>query len=89
MLGKKERLAKELIYKSCHRGCKETDLLLCNFAETYVAKMSEFELLDYKEIISQNDLDLYEWLLDKAPPPSNINSHLINQIKTHHAKPTT
>ena len=36
---------KELIYKSTHRGCKETDILLGNFATSCIDSLTDSELL--------------------------------------------
>lgn len=53
---------KKLIYRSKHRGCKETDILLGRFAESELLKLSLHELELYAEFIEENDWDIYRWI---------------------------
>ena len=55
-----------LIYKSWHRGCKETDILLGDFAKACILQLTALEISIYKELIEENDWDIYEWILNEA-----------------------
>ncbi|QED23851.1 Putative TPR-containing mitochondrial assembly factor-like protein [Candidatus Deianiraea vastatrix] len=57
---------KKLIYQSSHRGCKETDFLLTNFAQENCINMSERELKVYEEFLSENDWDIYNWIVTNS-----------------------
>ncbi len=59
---------KKLIFRSWHRGTKEMDLLLGNFADQYVLGYSESQLQDYEALLSINDPDLYNMYLGKHDP---------------------
>ena len=54
-----------LIYNSWHRGCKETDILLGDFAKAQIHLLENKELLIYSELLEENDWDIYEWLLNE------------------------
>jgi antitoxin CptB len=79
-------LLKELLYRSTHRGCKETDILLGDFAENFLDKMTLAQLDDYKMIIGQDDALIYEWLTDQTEYPANLNHEILNEIKKFHAR---
>ena len=54
-----------LIYKSWHRGSKETDILLGDFAKAEIYNLNDQELKIYTELIEENDWDIYEWILNE------------------------
>ncbi len=80
-----ENLRRELLYKSTHRGCKETDILLGKYAEARLTTMDHATLNAYQELIEQPDNDIYDWITDKAALPTNLNAKLIYDIKQFHA----
>lgn len=72
-----ENKRKLLLYRSWHRGCKETDLLLGNFAKANIESMTEEELVQYEIIVGMEDSNLYSVLTADI----NLNNaNLINQI---------
>lgn len=54
-----------LIYRSWHRGCKEIDILLGNFAKGMINTLTNEEILIYKDLIEEEDLNIYEWILNE------------------------
>jgi len=79
----KEDLIRELVHKSWHRGCKETDILLGHFARNMLSKMSESFLETYKNLILEADWDIYAWLVGEADIPKKYNDVLIKIKKFH------
>jgi antitoxin CptB len=61
----KTDLINMLIYKSWHRGSKETDILLGDFAKAKIYNLNDQELKIYTELIEENDWDIYEWILNE------------------------
>ena len=76
----KASIAKKLLYQSNHRGCKEIDYILGGFAREYVKNMNEKDLQDFALILTQNDLDIYEWITKKSTPPSDLNSNVMSLL---------
>lgn len=76
-------LRKQLLFRSSHRGCKETDILLGRFAEQNIANMDEQELTLYEELVEVQDTDLYNWIAGIAEYPS-IYQELIDKIRRFH-----
>ncbi|QOD37944.1 FAD assembly factor SdhE [Candidatus Wolbachia massiliensis] len=73
-------LRRKLIYRSWHRGCKETDILLGYFALKYLDKFSLNELIEYEKIVDLDDYELYCYITHKTLPPSSLNSDMVNLI---------
>lgn len=76
----KEQLLKKLLYQSCNRGCKETDLIIGQFAKLNLKKMNYIELKTFEEILHMNDADIYDWYTKKKPLPADKSSPLMLQI---------
>ncbi|WCR57988.1 FAD assembly factor SdhE [Wolbachia endosymbiont of Ctenocephalides felis wCfeJ] len=73
-------LKRKLLYRSWHRGCKETDILLGYFALKYLDKFSLNELIEYEKIVDLDDYELYCYITRKINLPANVNSKIINLI---------
>jgi antitoxin CptB len=76
-------LKKKLIYRSIHRGCKETDFLIGDFAKENLNQMTDDELIIYQDFLEQDDLEIYNWIIGKKIIPQKYLS-LINTIKQFH-----
>lgn len=79
----KELLYKSLLYRSCNRGCKETDILLGKFAQENLKNFADSQLELYKNFIAEDDLLIYDWLLRKVPTPDQYQT-LVGDIRQFH-----
>ena len=61
---------KRLLYQSTHRGTKEADLLLGGFASAHLARLTEPQLDRFEALLQENDADLVDWIMEKAPAPA-------------------
>lgn len=77
----KNELTRQIIYRSCYRGCKETDFLIGNFVKTKIDDITDLELFD--EFLNQDDAEIYDWILQKTPTPEKFAS-TIKQIQDFH-----
>lgn len=73
---------KRLIYQSWHRGCKETDLALGDFAKDHLNGLSAPSLDTYEQLLEENDWDIWNWLTEKDTPKPEY-SELIAMIRAH------
>ena len=54
-------------YRSWHRGCKETDEVLGNFADKALHELRGNAELDlYEELLDEQDVNIWDWLTDKT-----------------------
>jgi antitoxin CptB len=71
---------KRLKMRSMRRGIKEMDLILKNFAELNLNSMSELELDNFENLLSENDQDLYQRSTGQVNPKKEF-ADLIENIK--------
>jgi antitoxin CptB len=80
---------KKILYRSLHRGCKETDFLLGKFAQAHLNELSPEEIDFYERFIELSDNDIYNWIAGNAEIPANYHHPLIQKIiefNAEHAK---
>ncbi|MDE3017048.1 MAG: succinate dehydrogenase assembly factor 2 [Pseudomonadota bacterium] len=62
MINTEEICRKRLRYRSWHRGCKETDLLLGRFADEKLAVLPPVQLAAYERLLEESDADIWDWI---------------------------
>lgn len=80
LTGKRSELIKKLLYRSSNRGCKETDLILGNFARHNLDNMTDDELKKFAEILALPDNDIYDYYTGKKPIASELDFKVMRQI---------
>ena len=83
----KEILIKQLLYRSSHRGCKETDILLGKFVAEKIHEFNGEKLKIYEQFINEDDALIYDWILDKIDLASDTPKgyfDLIAEIRKFH-----
>ena len=56
---------KKLLFKASHRGTKEMDIILGNFAKKNLDTMNTDNLKLFEELLEVPDPDLYKWFSEK------------------------
>jgi antitoxin CptB len=77
----RELWLKRLSYRSWHRGCKETDLVLGTYCERNVAAMAEPELARFEAFLDEDDADIWAWLTEKTVCPKPEFARLLTALK--------
>ena len=72
---------KKLVFRAGHRGTKEMDLLLGNFAMKYIKLFDETELNMFSDILDCEDDLIYKCLLDKESTPKKIDQRVFRLLK--------
>ena len=72
---------KRLHYRSWHRGCKETDLVLGTYCDRNLEAMDEPGLTLYEALLDEDDADIWNWLTDKTTCPKPEYATLIAALK--------
>lgn len=60
---------KKLFHRSKFRGCKETDIILGNYAEEFLGDMQGDELALYENFLEEDDGNIYKWVNGQLPAP--------------------
>lgn len=76
----RQQFIKKLLYQSCNRGCKETDLIIGQFAKQNIENMSDNDLQIFNQILQLPDADIYDWYTKKKPLPKENSSSIMTQI---------
>jgi antitoxin CptB len=77
-------LNKNQIRWACRRGMLELDCFLLTFFDDCYDHLSLSEKQDFASLLTEQDQDLYNWLLFVTPPPTQF-AELIGKIH-HHAQ---
>lgn len=76
-----ELLPKQILYRSTHRGCKETDFLIGEFAKVKLAEIEDLQL--FSEFLEEDDLEIYDWILGKYREPEKYGE-IVRGIREFH-----
>ncbi|HVX98504.1 MAG TPA: succinate dehydrogenase assembly factor 2 [Pseudorhodoplanes sp.] len=75
---------RRLLFRSWHRGIRETDLLLGRFADAHIASLSEAELAIYERLLEVPDHDLYLWVTGDGGAPQEHDTALLRSLRAFH-----
>ena len=75
---------KKLLYRSLHRGCKETDLILGSFATKHIHNMTAEELQEWEAILNHTDSDIVSWVMGRAEVPAALQSSVMKGFLRAH-----
>ncbi|MCL6708853.1 succinate dehydrogenase assembly factor 2 [Pseudomonas sp. R2.Fl] len=71
---------RRILFRCWHRGIREMDLILGQFAETEIATLSEAELDELERIMAEEDTDLIDWIKGSTPVPDHLKTPLFGRI---------
>lgn len=75
--------AKKLLYLSNYRGCKEADIIIGNFAKEFIDKFNDDELILYEQMLSLQDPDILDYLMNRSDKLAQINNPLLKKLKEY------
>ena len=75
---------RKILFRSWHRGMRETDLIMGRFADAEIAALSEEELDEFERLIEVIDRDLLSWITGEAAVPENYDTALFRKLKAFH-----
>ncbi|HZS85022.1 MAG TPA: succinate dehydrogenase assembly factor 2 [Stellaceae bacterium] len=81
MAGTLDVRRKRLLFRSWHRGMKETDLLLGSFAEEHLGAFSQDQLDRYEALLENDDARLWGWITGRATPPPEQDHDVMRLLR--------
>src|SRR5450631_568035 len=75
---------RRILFRSWHRGMRETDLLLGRFANAEIGSLCESELDDYECLLEAQDRDVFSWLTGEVETPSAFDTPVLRKIRAFH-----
>lgn len=78
---------KRLRFRSWHRGTREMDLLVGQFADRHLAGFDSAQLDRYEGLLLEADPDLYNWMIGALEPPPELDHDVMKLIRNFKYKP--
>lgn len=78
-------LNKQKIFWHSRRGMLELDLLLVPFSREVFENLSTKDQLLYRDLLAEEDQDLWNWFLERVEPSEVRFKSMIEQILAHKA----
>ena len=79
-----EARRRRAVYRACHRGTKEMDIILGRFAEAELAEMSVADIGDFERLLALPDPDLQDMILHPELRPAGEFAGWVAAIRTFH-----
>lgn len=73
---------KRLIYRSHHRGCKETDVLFMRITEALLPAENDKMLCLLEKFCDEDDADIYRWIARNEDFPDEYPAQFVEKIRT-------
>ena len=73
-----------MLYRCWHRGCKETDILLGDYAQEKIFTLNDSQLLQLDNLLKVDDVHIYNWITEKIDTPEEYNNEILEDIKQFH-----
>lgn len=71
---------RRLLFRAWHRGIREMDLILGQFADTEIMTLEGSDLDEFEAILGEDDNDLFKWICGKAEIPPYLRTPLFERI---------
>lgn len=75
-----ERLKSGYLQWRCRRGTKELDVILTRFLNHHYQQMSDEELLEFDQLLDNQDTLLWDWFCGHLTPDSEKDQQLVYKI---------
>ncbi len=75
-----ENRRKRIVWRACHRGIKEMDIVMGTFVQNRIGHSDEPELQELERIVEIPDQDLLAWLTNAQPVPDGQLSPLLQEM---------
>lgn len=76
---------RRILYRSWHRGFREMDMIVGQFADAEIGDMTDAELDAFEHLIDARDHDIYAWIAEKTATPSNYDTPIFRRLKAFHS----
>ncbi len=77
----RELWLKRLTYRSWHRGCKETDLVLGTYCARTLHTLDDAQLQQFEAFLDEDDAEIWAWLTEKTPCPHADYAPLLASLR--------
>lgn len=72
---------KRLLFRCCHMGTAENDILFGGFARASLDRLNDEQLTRLEDLLKVNDNDLYSWVIGTEPPPPAYDHDVMKMLR--------
>ena len=72
---------KRLRFRAWHRGMRESDLLLGNFADAHAGSFDKEQLDRFETLLEVADADIYNWYAGREPVPPEYDHDVMALLR--------
>ncbi|MDA5193638.1 succinate dehydrogenase assembly factor 2 [Govanella unica] len=72
---------KRLRFRCWHRGIKEADVLLGNFADKLMVRLTDDQLDRLEILLEEQDIDLVAWIGSIRTPPAHLDTDVMTILR--------
>jgi antitoxin CptB len=80
---------RRLLFRSWHRGTRESDLILGRFADSHLAGFDEVQLDRYEVLLDCTDADIFDWVSGRTVPPPEHDHDVTRLLVSFSGTPPT
>jgi antitoxin CptB len=74
---------KRLLFRSWHRGTRESDLILGRFADAHLAGFDKAQLDRYETLLDCPDADIFDWVSGRVVLPPQHDNDVTRLLLTY------
>jgi len=71
---------RKILFRAWHRGIREMDLILGQFADAHIAGFSDDELAAFEAVLEAGDRDLFQWVMGEVPVPADQDTPMFRHV---------
>lgn len=71
---------RKLLFRSWHRGMRETDLILGTFADAEIGTLTEAEIDQYEGLLDIPDTELLPWITGERSIPAEHDTAILRRV---------
>ena len=75
---------RKILFRCWHRGMREVDLLLGQFADARIDALSEDDLDQLEQFMEANDVDIFSWFAGSKPVDPEYARPIFETIRAFH-----
>ncbi len=75
---------RRILFRAWHRGTREMDLMMGQFADASLRELSEDDLADLEALMEVPDRDVFSWLSGELALPGNYDTPVFHKVRAFH-----
>lgn len=84
---KLDKQRRRALFRAWHRGLRELDLILGEFADAEIATLSLDELQQFEHLMEAPDTDVLKWIVGQEPVPPRYDTAVFAKILASRSAP--